>query len=356
MKIGICTVHYAHNYGAMLQGYALKTILEQMGHSVVMTDRRSNPLTQWKPRPLFVGSLKCVLLYPKYMYKWYLPKYFTLHKREKNFEKFLWTYLNDKPYNGERLDAIIYGSDQIWSKFEYGYDDIWWGVKESNTDKRISYAASMGVLAVSDNDEAYIKNALSRFAAVSVRESNLQQELTKRHLYSKPIERMIDPSFLLDKEEWATINNRRIVKEPYLLFYDFQKDDETTRIAHYIAEQKHLRIIRLSDGVEHVNKEDGYMVSAGPIEFISLFRHADFVVSSSFHGTAFSIINNKQFYVRQIWNSDRVKTLLDTMGIADRFVEKLADVDLNAEIDYSSVNQKIETNRERGLMFLKENL
>ncbi len=356
MNIGICTVHYVHNYGAMLQGYALKKVLEQMGHNVVMTDRRSNPLTQWSPRPFFKSSLKEMLLYPKYLYKWYLPVYVTKRGRENNFEKFLHTYLNDQPYNGEKLDAIIYGSDQIWSKFEYGFDDIFWGIKDSNTDKRISYAASMGSLAISDNDEAYIKDALSRFSGVSVREKNLQEFLNVHHLFYKQVELIIDPTFLLLKEEWEKINPRRIVKEPYLLFYDFQKDEGTTRIAHYLAEKKHLRIIRLSDGVEHVNKEEGYMVTAGPIEFISLFRNADFVVSSSFHGTAFSVIFNKPFYVRQIWNTDRVKTLLDIMGLTDRFIDKIDDVDINKSIEYNLVNQKIEQHRQNGLSFLKGKL
>lgn len=356
MNIGISTVHYAHNYGAMLQGYALKTILEQMGHNVVMVEKRTVALTKWSPRPLTKCSLKEILLYPKYLYKWYLPVYRTKKKRERNFEKFLWTYLNDKPYNGEKLDAIIYGSDQIWSKYKYGFDEIWWGLKDSNTGKRISYAVSMGVLEIEEEDEAFVKNALARFAAVSVREKNLQNYLNARHLFNKQVELMIDPTFLLSKEKWSKINPKRIIKEPYLLFYDFQNDKETTRIAHYIAEQKHLRIIRLSNGVEHVNREEGYLVTAGPIEFISLFRYANFVVSSSFHGTAFSIIFNKPFYARQIWNTDRVKTLLDIMGLSNRFIEHVDDVDISKSIDYNLVNQKIEYHRQKGIAYLMNEL
>lgn len=356
MNIGICTVHYAHNYGAMLQGYALKNVLEQMGHNVVMTDRRANTLTKWNPRPLSKSSLKEILLYPKYLYKWYLPKYLTLRKRENNFERYLNTYLNDRPYNQEYLDAIIYGSDQIWSKFEYGFDDIWWGIKDSNTDKRISYAASMGVLDIEKGDGEFVKKALERFSAVSVREKNFQGFLNSHHLFKNNVELMIDPTFLLRKEEWSKINSKRMVKEPYLLFYDFQKDEKTTQLAHYIAELKHLQIIRLSDGVEHVDKEGGYMVTAGPTEFISLFRYSDVVVTSSFHGTAFSMIFNKPFYVRQIWNTDRVKTLLDIMGLSGRFIDKIDDVDIDKPIEYNLVNIKIEQHRQKGLDFLKDNL
>ncbi len=353
MKIGICTVHYAHNYGAMLQGYALKTALENLGYDVVMIDRRANVLTCWNPRPLSKCSIKERLLYPKYLYKWYLPVYRAKKKRENNFERFLNTYLNNTPYNQEKLDAIVYGSDQIWSRFKYGYDEIWWGLQNSNTDKRISYAASMGVVDITDADEPFIKKALSRFDAVSVREKSLQDELNIRQLFDKRVELMVDPTFFLSKEEWSKLNPKRIIKEPYLLFYDFQNDEETTRIAHFIADQKHLRIIRLSDGVEHADKEDGYLATAGPMEFISLFNYADFIVSSSFHGTAFSIIFNKPFYVRQIWNIDRVKSLLEEVGLEGRFVNTMDEVNLQDRIDYSLVNKIVENCRCNAKGFLR---
>lgn len=357
MNIGISTVHYAHNYGAMLQGYALKTYLESLGHHVVMTDRRHVSLTQWNPKSWRKESWKGKLLYPKYLWKWYLPTYCTKRKREDYFENFLSRYLNVEDYTPDsHLDAIVYGSDQIWSKFDYGFDDIWWGVQESNTSKRIAYAASMGMLDIQDNDEPYLRNALARFDAVAVREKNLQDELNNRKLFAKEVERVIDPTFLLEKDEWLKINSKRIIEEPYLLFYDFQIDEETDKIVRKISEEKHLRVIRLTDGVVHVNKEDGYMVTAGPREFVSLFRYADFVVSSSFHGTAFSIINNKPFYVRQVWNTDRVKVLLETLGISDRFIDGVDGVDLSKEIDYSTVNLRIDACRKQGQKFLKSNL
>ena len=81
MNIGISTVHYAHNYGAMLQGYALKTYLESLGHHVVMTDRRHAALTRWNPKSWRKESWKGKLLYPKYLWKWYLPVYRTKRKR-----------------------------------------------------------------------------------------------------------------------------------------------------------------------------------------------------------------------------------------------------------------------------------
>lgn len=358
MNVGICTVHYAHNYGAMLQGYALKTYLEGLGHSVTMIDRRKNSLTKWNPKPISGLSIKAVLLYPKYLYKWYLPVFLTKKRRENRFESFLKKYLNNTSFDvNQRFDVIIYGSDQIWSKYNSGFDDVWWGMKNSNTSKRISYAASMGVLNIKDEDENYIKNALSRFARISVREENLQDELTKRGWAPHTqIERIIDPTFLLDKTDWIKLNNKRLVQDPYLLFYDFQRDTKTTEIARTIADRKGLRLIRLTEGVASVEKDSDYFVTAGPLEFVSLFYFADFVVSSSFHGAAFSIINRKQFYVRQIWNTERVKTLLDTFGLSNRFIDDVKGIDLNDEINYDRVNLLLTTKRKEAVDFLKKSL
>lgn len=361
MRIGICTFHYAHNYGAMLQAYALKTFLEGQDHDVVMVDDRKNNLTSWNPKPISFLPIKSFLLYPKYLVKWYLPEYLTKRKREKNFELFLKKYLKNETFNEKenvKLDAIIYGSDQIWSKFHYGYDEIFFGVQNSNTDRRIAFAASMGMIDIADEeDEKFIREALARFSAISVREKELQEELARRGLVSHvEVKIMPDPTFLLDKSSWIALNPQRIVKEPYLLFYDFQLDKKTTVIARYIAKEKGLRLIRLTDGVVSVEKNKNYFVTAGPLEFVSLFYYADFVVSSSFHGTAFSIINGKQFYVRQNWNMGRVKTLLESFGLNNRFLKDVEQVDLNDIIDYQKVNLIIQRKREEQVSFLREAL
>lgn len=358
MKIGICTVYCARNYGAMLQAYALKTYLQQLGHEVFMLNDKQRNYTKWNPKPLGNKSLKTLLLYPKYLIKWYLPEFLTLRRRENSFDSFLKEYILPKAnLEEDDFDVIIYGSDQIWSKFKSGYNRLFWGEDGFNAKMRMSYAVSMGVLDINNGDEVFIRRALSRFSYISVRERDLQEELTKRNLVPHtPIRRVLDPTFLFNKEEWIKLNPKRIVREPYLLFYDFQLDKTTTQIAQLIAKEKGLRIIRLTDGVVTVKKDNDYFVTAGPLEFVSLFCFADFVVSSSFHGTAFAIINQKQFYVRQVWNKERVKTLLDTFGLANRFIDDVNGINLYDEIDYDPVNSLLTTKRNEAIAFLKESL
>ena len=352
MKVGICTNHYAHNYGAMLQAYALRRYCESKGCDVVMTDRRTKQLPTIKLKSLRGLSWKEILLYPKYFVKWFLPIYLPIERRKRNFNCFLNKYLNDKLLSSKdiELDLIIYGSDQIWSKYDYGFNDRWWGDDGLKARKRITYAASMGVVDITDEDEPYIRNALSRFDAVSVREKDLYDELVARKLYDgEALRQTIDPTFLISVDEWKKIAASRMIKEPYLLFYDFQIDAETTRIVKKIAQSRNLKIVRMTDGL-HVDNEDAvYIETAGPSEFLSLIYYADFVFSSSFHGTAFSIIFKKQFAVRQIWNKERVKSLLAIAELSERFIEGAYREGMLCDINYgalSSLEKKILESKE----------
>lgn len=341
MKIGISTIHYAHNFGAMLQAYALKRHCEKCGCEVIMTVGYRMPKQQWNPRKIDFSSIKSILSYPKYIWKWFLPKYIPIKRRELKFEYFLDKYLNDKHLlTGTTFDVIIYGSDQIWSKFKNGYDRIWWGYDDLKTKKRISYAASMGIVDIEESDEAFIKEALSHFDAVSVREYDLYNALIEKKMIDKSrIQQVVDPTFLLSKEEWLKITSPRLVKSPYLFFYDFQEDEQTTTLVREIAKKKNLKIVRTTDGIRANDGSDIYFTAIGPTEFLSLVNYADFVFSSSFHGTAFSIIFNKQFAVRQVCNTGRVKTLLANVNLCDRFLETKEQIVQLNEIDYNLVNQ-----------------
>lgn len=358
MKIGISTVHYAHNYGAMLQGYALKRYCESLGHEVIMTDRRRKLLTKWNPRTVNIHSLKSIILYPKYLCKWYLPSYIPLIRREKKFEKFLNKYLNNTPFSkDDEFDLIIYGSDQIWSKFDCGFNKIWWGYDDLKTKKRISYAASMGIVDIEESDEAFIREALSHFNAVSVREYDLYNALIEKKLIDKSrIQQVVDPTFLLSKEDWLKITSPRLVKEPYLFFYDFQTDKQTTEIVKTIAQEIGLKIVKTTDGITTDNGSGIYLTSISPQDFLSLVYHADFVFSSSFHGVAFSIIFEKQFAVRQIWNTSRVKSLLSSIHLESRFIEHEDQIELLKNINYVCIRKIMNDFLKKSFAFLRNNL
>jgi hypothetical protein len=349
MKIGIVTCHRSHNYGAVLQAYALKTFLSKQGHDVDFADIVPSYFNNdYKvPRKSFRKStFKGKILYIKYILKWWWPSYRVINKRSKRFKSFISKYLikESKDYNKQYFDLLIYGSDQIWSKepLDNGtkyFDPIFWGNETLHANRKITYSASMGVLRILPEDHDFIKEHLKNFEKVAVREFDLYNYLIENKLISNSkISFTIDPVFLLDKEDWRKLVGKQIFKVPYLLFYDFQIDDITTKIVYEIAEKKNLKVIRITDGVVSVDENSGYMPSAGPLDFLSLIYYSDFVVSSSFHGTAFSIIFQKQFLVRQVWNTERVKTLLSRVGLSNRFISSNKLNENILSIDYDKVN------------------
>lgn len=354
MKIGIVTCHRAHNYGAVLQAYALKHYLIQLGHDVEFADfvpTYFKPIKEVYRRSFWKSSLKQKLLYPKYLYKWWWPAYKLKNARYNRFDSFIKQYIIPKPldYRLQQFDMAIYGSDQIWSKepLDNGttyFDSAYWGDDTITANTKVTYSASMGVLCITPEDHDSIKSSLKQFVSVAVREQELYDYLLQNDLIeADKLFLTIDPVFLLDKKEWEKLVPKRIVDTPYLLFYDFQIDPDTTKMVKQIADEKKLKIVRLTDGIVNTDKIDGYMPTAGPLAFLSLIYYADFVVSSSFHGTAFSIIFEKQFVARQVWNTSRVKSLLKKLDIDDRFVHQIESYKNLGMINYQNTQTRLES-------------
>ena len=363
MKIGIVTCHRAHNYGAVLQAYALKTYLTKLGHEVEFADFVPAYFSTSRDvprRPFFKSSFKQKLLYPKYLIKWWWPPYKLKSKRYSRFNKFITKYLmpTARDYRQQSFDMAIYGSDQIWSKepLDNGttyFDPAYWGDDTVTANTRITYSASMGVLRITPEDHEFVADHLNKFASIAIREQELYDYLLKNNLVDpNKLFLTIDPVFLLDKSEWEKLVPKRIVTTPYLLFYDFQINADTTKMVQQIAHEKNLKIIRITDGVVTTDKIDGYMPTAGPLDFLSLIYYADFVVSSSFHGTAFSIIFEKQFVVRQVWNTSRVKQLLALSSIEERFLDEFSMYYKLGTIDYDKVHAMLNSNIDKSKQYL----
>lgn len=350
MKIGILTCHRAHNYGALLQAYALKTYITELGHTVEFVDYNpsyfSSLYDNVKGAKLKSITLKSIVWYIRYLLTCFYPLYLKRNKRRNSFKQFIIKYIinTEKNYKNQQFDIVFYGSDQIWSKepLDNGtnyYDEIFFGDSIIQSQKKIAYSASMGVVDVEENDYIFLKKVLSNFHLIGVREQELYDVLYKNNLVSKDLlYKTIDPVFLLNKSSWVSLNSKRVIKKPYLLFYDFQPDETTNSIVQAIAKEKGLEIIKLVDGIFTPDVPKNTLVYASPKDFISLFNYADFIFSSSFHGTAFSIVFEKEFYVRQVWNKGRVQNLLKSLDLSHRIIDTESEIDLSQKIDYKKVN------------------
>lgn len=327
MRIGILTFHAAHNYGAVLQCYALQEYLKSIGHNVQVIDYR-NPyiIDCYKPfrTSRFVRKnifkMICLLYQEIYLY----PK---RRSRSNAFDDFIQHKLDLAPIESimsDPYDIILIGSDQVWNiNLTNGFDEYYWGSFERPKQTKVcTYAASMQDK-WSVQESYVISDLLSNFDSISMREKSTAEQISR--LIEKEVWQVVDPTLLFDDVMWNQVASKSKIKEPYVLAYQVEPNPIVDKIAHRVSEERKLRIVRLSANVADEN--DNEVISSSPADFISLFKHAAFIVCSSFHGTVFSLQFKKNFYsVRGNGKNARVQTLLSMANMNDRFVAKCPDV------------------------------
>lgn len=358
MKLGILTFHCAHNYGALLQCYALQEYLHSLGHEVFVIDYRPWYLVRDYQRSSFRYwiSRTPISTMKKFISELKLHK--IRAKRFDNFDRFISHNLNIAPYHPSmdfsEYDAIFIGSDQVWNKdFNGGeYDPVYFGVNAKCS--IIPYAASNKLSTLSEKDATFFKNQLPRFSAIGVREKRLQELL--QPLTSTPIVHTVDPTLLAGSILTDNIKDDRIVQDKYVFVYEIVEHVEVLKTAKEYAKLHGYKVVMLSAYLQTKNC-DIRDQEASPTDFVNYIRHAECVFTTSFHGTALSIIMRKNFYsFRQHTNSDiRIESILNTLGLQDRFVEMNTSVDGN-QIDYSTVYQKLGKNVESSREFIDKAL
>jgi hypothetical protein len=302
MKIKTITCHNVYNVGASLQAYALFRYLQDLGHDVKIIDYEPPYLRHYKlwgvdnpayDRPILrevYGILK-------------LPRRIRARQslKKRLFDKFTREYLSltERSYtsdaelkkNPPQADLYIAGSDQIWNPyFKNGLDPAFYLDFVPDPVVRASYAASFAVDHIAEEKEKKISSMLKRFDFISVRESTGLELL--KHMGIENAQQVLDPVFLPDPSVWLGLSENRMIDQPYVLIYDFDQNPELMRRAETIARKKSCITVSMSGHAEADRKAE-----AGPLEFLSLIRYADAVVTNSFHATAFSVLFERPFLV-----------------------------------------------------------
>jgi len=349
MKVITVTTYNVYNYGAALQAYALQTYLKTIGCQTQLLNYQPNYLRR-KYAYMWVNPESSFSKYgiTRWGYRCakYIQRQFTL-KRKKAFDEFISKHLNqtqlycvkDDLYSyPPEADAYIVGSDQVWNTFyDAGRDGVFYldfvkkGIKGS-------YAASFSFLEIEDNIKPQIKEWLSDFDAISVREYQGVDILNSLGLKG---EWVLDPVFLLSAKDWGEIIIPIETREKYLLVYDFEGCDEIKHFAKKYAKELGLKIYNINDTYPRLYADKNF-ASEGPIEFLSLIYNCSAFISNSFHGTAFSLIFHKPFFVfprhRHAVNS-RLESILKMFGLEGRMVSSSDSINLN-NIDWESVEKR----------------
>lgn len=367
MKIGILTFHCADNYGAVLQTYALQRVIQSIGNSSEIIDYQPSCLLD--PYSSKIGIITTLKEsgFSKKSIRRIVSRcihYSSIKKRKRNFEDFRIKYLlvSSKVYhnydelliNPPVFDAYIVGSDQVWNPdFVQETGRSYFLSFAPDKSKKISYAASISNHSLKNMDDLYHQE-LIEFNQISVREDSAKVLLSE--LVKKQIEVTLDPTLLLEATDWETISSPIKYEYKYLLVYDLIKNDEILELANLIAKRLDLKIISYTNKKGY-DKWAGSFGGSHPSEFISLFMNAQFIITNSFHGTAFSIIFKKEFFtIPHPTRGDRMINLLDSLNLSDRLITcqtGLPELDLKS-INYSEVSNQLKEKRKESIKFLKE--
>ncbi|ELC8425428.1 polysaccharide pyruvyl transferase family protein [Clostridium perfringens] len=364
-KIGIITYHNYCNYGTMLQALALQKSVENMGfYSEIIDFKQNNILTKSK---LLKLRLKRSGIYLKQLKKYYLLKKTQKFFDEKNelFNEFYKSELNvgnKKYYSTQELieeppvyDAYVVGSDQTWNPYVAGRPEAFYLPFVDNDNIKGSYGPSLAINNLNNEQKEFLVKRLQKFSFISCREKTGTELLKK--LIEKPITTVLDPTLLLDKEEWNLFCDNKQYDSPYILTYFLGENKLHREIVEELAKRLSMNIIAIPITYLELGNKNIEKVFAGPREFLNLIRNASLICTDSFHGTMFSINFEKNFYsFCKMQNNDqksensRLQDSLEEFGLADRLISNIPDKIEN--IDYKEVKKILNKRRKESKDYL----
>ncbi len=355
MKIGILTFYAADNYGALFQALASKYYLTTLGHEAYVIDH----LKKKKFTISFFLKGLPLLSNIKYCF-WQIIKYPFIKRRNKCFSNFVNKYIQPYSENWESypnsFNCFYVGSDQIWNPlYRKKYIPVFFCQFPGAENKKcIAFSASMGINYIPQTLYPELKQYLQKFSAISVREESTKALISP--LVNIPIKITIDPTFLLSKEQWLKLFPGKKIdcKKPYILVFEVRHSGLTDTLSKLISQKYNLKIKKISSGINF--KDIKSYKTTNPSDFISQITHAQFVVTTSFHGTAFSLICRVPFYsISTNSNDNRIKDLLNICGIENRLINKIPK-EINDQLDWHSIEQKLNTYIQASQNYLKESL
>ncbi len=348
MKIGILTFPKAINYGATLQATALrKTLLNRSVGSVVFLSYE-NPAIQSTSK-LFDFSEAFSLKYTlAHIYN--LPEAI---KRLSNFKSFWKKHLSfgsDKP---NEYDIVITGSDQVWNYTLTNNDWFYFlDFKKQNT-KKVAYAASFGLSQIDDTHKEKMTELFSDFDHLSVREKTASNIIVSLVHNAPPV--VLDPTLLLDKDDWTEYSDKSYKTTGYIFVYTIHYSDTVWEYAQKLSDMTGLPIKTISYSKLHKQNAE-YDFTAGPDKWLSYMMNADYVVTNSFHGLAFSINFEKNFFFdlpsEKLGVGSRLSDITERYALSDRNISGHNFTPTTEAPDYTIKRAMLSRDRKSSIEFI----
>lgn len=366
MKISIITLHRIFNYGSVFQSYATQKVLQDMGHDCEFVDYIPERISK---RRIFFGysimlynrwydRIKCMIVYfPLRLYNMvifdrFVRKYLKVTKKK-------YHSLAELKQDTPSADIYMTGSDQVWnSHYNEFVDPVYFLDYAPIGKRRVAYAASFGKTQLDANERELTKPYVMRYDAISTREAQAL-EILRDMGYENGVA-VLDPTLLLKRDDWQRFVSKRVPQNKFVLIYSILSHDHLVDYARQIADRLGAKVYLIGMGYWADKRVDRTLRFQTPEQFITLFEQAEYVVTDSFHGTAFSINMNKQFIASSPPQFNiRLLNILRKTGLEDRMFDDSKEFDVVKalrEIDYAMVNQKLDTERDKSLNFLRNSL
>lgn len=365
MKVEIITLHRITNFGSMLQTYATQTAIEKLGHEAEVLDFVPEGISFkrgcWPKNdvPAWKKLIK-------------LPPLFAVNLMEyRDVSRFLRKYIHISPKcyhcyqeimaNIPVADAYLSGSDQVWNTQNNNPPEdlkaYYLGFAPEGK-KRIAYAGSFGKNTFTKEEERIIKEYVSKYDYISVREDD-GLKILHRFGFDNGVH-VVDPTLLLSGDEWRKFASVKKAPKPgYVFVYNLNRNGLIKEVAKAIAKEKGLRIINFADTFDFIKGAKNRFGNTAE-DFVNHIANADYVVTDSFHGTAFSLNLNRQVIVVKAprYNS-RIESILRVAGMLDTRLVGNVEEGLKAAstaIDYDEVNPRIDAERKKSYEYLKNAL
>lgn len=369
-KIGICTFYNNNNYGSYLQAFALKSFLCQKGcetHIIDFTDY-TKPWNRKLRNKTICSRVRCLLLHPKLLIETIKAKFISnqsiicSNEQREKFHFFYKKYLC--PYSGNFLDEsfsyFIVGSDQVWKVSMPGLHQVFF-LRFCSPSKRISYAASLGAETIPRYNKKQLYKYLKEFKAISVREKATVSLLNQLESGIQST-LVLDPVLLVGDAFWKRyIKPNKAYQYVFMYFLDDVNEYEI-QIGSLLERYPDCKIFMVDTGVRFPKLTNVEYIKPDPFEFVSYIHNSLAVVTDSFHGTAFSILLNREFYVYprhyKIYSgqSARIYSLLELFQCKERLIYSTTDTNNIPSLNWRSINDIMSQMREISSVFLNKSV
>lgn len=367
-KVGIITFHNSYNCGSMLESFAIHHYLLKRGveNEIIhfSTPGQKRLYDIYERNHNVKDIVKNMILFPHRKRLKYNNQCYRKFQEE-NF-KMTKEYSSRSELSDDDYSVVVAGSDQIWNTTIIDFDDAYFlpWVKKA---RKVAYAPSFGarnILKYAKDPEKY-KRYLDDFDALSIRENNGKKWI--KDLTGKEVEVLLDPTLLLERKDYDLILDQEYkVPEKYIFFYcpDFNKD--ICRFVKQVAEKYQLPVITWSSKKYYIHRIQryGFLLAEyeSPAVYLTLIKNASLVFTTSFHGTIFSSIYQKKFFTIRngdmFLEDDRVATLLNSLGLEDRFIDYSYDpnFDYLQEVDYKAYSKNLKALQKKATKYIEENM